>query len=95
MNMAQGNTPGMQSYGDKEIMTDALASQKFLADGYNTYANEIVCPELRTDFMNILSDEHQIQNEVFTELQKRGWYQTKPAQQQAIDQAKQKYSTMS
>ena len=30
----------------------------------------------------ILADEHQIQNEGFQEMAKRGWYQTQPAEQQ-------------
>lgn len=87
-------TQPLQGYGDKEIMNDALMSQKFLTDDYNVFANECVCPELRNDFMSILNEEHQIQSDVFSEMQKRGWYQPKPAQQQMIDQAKQKFSNM-
>lgn len=80
-----------KSFSDKDIMQDMLSSQKFMADGYNSYANECATPAVKTDFMNILNEEHQIQNEVFTEMQKRGWYATEPADQNKIDQAKQKY----
>lgn len=33
-------------FGDREMMEDALASQKFAAHGYNLYANECVSPPL-------------------------------------------------
>ena len=78
-------------FGDREMMDDALCSQKFITDGYNAYANECATPVLKTDFMNILNEEHQIQHEIFLEMQKRGWYQTEAAEQTKINQAKQKY----
>ena len=80
--------------GDKEYLDDSLASQKLISDNYNTFANECVNPTLRNDFMNILSDEHKIQSEIFTEMQNRGWYQVKPADQQAVSQAKQKFQSI-
>ena len=80
-----------QAFGDKDMMTDLLSSQKFVTDGYNTSANECACPGLRSDMLNILQEEHQIQSDVFGEMQKRGWYQTEAAEQQKIDQVKQKY----
>ena len=80
--------------GDKEYLDDSLASQKLISDNYNTFANECVNPTLRNDFMNILSDEHKIQSEIFTEMQNRGWYQVKPSDQQAVSQAKQKFQSI-
>ena len=61
---------------DREMLTDALSSEKFMTENYNQYANECASPSLMNEFMNLLSEEHQIQHEVFTELQKRGWYPT-------------------
>ena len=61
---------------DKEMLTDALSSEKFMTDHYNQYANECASPSLMNEFMNLLSEEHQIQHDVFTEMHKRGWYQT-------------------
>ena len=78
-------------FGDKEMMDDALSSQKFITEGYNTFANECATPALKTDFMNILNEEHQIQHELFMEAQKRGWYQVEAADQNKVTQAKQKY----
>lgn len=82
-----------QTMGDKDLMNDSIASQKMIESSYNTFANECVNPSLRTDFLNILKEEHDIQADLFCEVQKRGWYQTKPAEQNEINQSKQKYST--
>ena len=79
------------TFSDKEMMNDALASQKFITGNYNTFTNECVTPAVRGVFMSILKEEHDIQNEVFTEIQKRGWYQVQPAEQQKIQQVKTKF----
>lgn len=76
---------------EQEMLTDALSSQKLMTDIYNNGANECASPALKADFMNILYEEHQIQHEIFTEMQKRGWYQTEQAQPEKIHQAKQKF----
>lgn len=65
-----------QTLTDREMLTDALSSEKFMTENYNTYANECASPSLMNEFMNLLSEEHQIQHDVFSELQKRGWYPT-------------------
>lgn len=77
---------------DKDILTDMLSSQKFITEGYNSYANESATPAVKTDFMNILNEEHVIQNEVFNELQNRGWYSTEAADMNKVSQTKQKYT---
>lgn len=82
-------------FSDKDILTDVLSSQKFVTDGYNTFANESATPAVRCDCMNILNEEHQIQNEIFTEMQTRGWYATEAADMNKVNQAKQKYVSMS
>ena len=76
---------------EKDMLTDMLSSQKFVTDGYNLFANECATPAVRADFMNILNEEHQIQSELFCEMQSRGWYPTEAADQNKINQAKQKY----
>ncbi len=81
-----------QFLGEKEILQDALMSQKHIADGYNTFAAECSSQQLRTAFLDILKDEHAIQADVFCDLQSRGWYQVENAQPQKIQQARQKFS---
>ncbi len=83
--------PNNCNFSDREMMDDALSSQKFITDGYNTLANECATPALLAEFMNLLDEEHQIQHDVFAEMQKRGWYTTEPADQNKVNQAKQKF----
>lgn len=77
---------------DQELLTDALSSQKFITANYNTFSGECACDNLRGKMLNILDQEHKIQNEIFQEMQKRGWYKTEPAEQQKIQETKQKFS---
>ena len=78
---------------DKEMLTDALSSEKFMTDHYNQYANECASPSLMNEFMNLLCEEHQIQHDVFTEMHKRCWYQTQDAPAEKVQQAKLKFSS--
>ncbi|HCC34584.1 MAG TPA: spore coat protein [Ruminococcaceae bacterium] len=80
-----------QGMKDKEWMQDVLSSQKLITSNYNTFANECATPELRQDMLSLLHEEHDIQAEVFDEMNTRGWYPTTPAEQQKIEQAKQKF----
>jgi len=82
-------------FDDKTIMQDALATQKFLTSGFNSFTNECATPGVRNEFMSILTDEHKIQSEVFDEMQKRGWYETQPAEQAKINQTKTKFAKQS
>lgn len=85
----------MQQINDQEILDDMLASQKQISGAYNTFGGECVHENLKTDFLNILRDEHNMQSGVFTQMQQRGWYQTPAAQQAKIDAAKTKYQNLS
>ena len=89
-----GSKPQSNSgFDDKEILTDALVSQKHITGTYNTFANECATKQMKSQFMNLLGEEHQIQMEMFEEMQKRGWYQVPPAPQDKINTAKQKFAT--
>ena len=77
---------------EKEMLSDVLSSQKQVTENYNTFANECANPQLRGALMQLLNDEHAIQFDVFTEMHNRGFYPTPMADQQKIDQAKQKFS---
>ncbi len=77
---------------EKEILQDSLINQKHITTSYNTFAGECANAQLRSAFLNILDDEHKIQAEIFDCMQSNGWYPTEPAEQQKIEQAKQKYT---
>ena len=80
---------------EKEIFEDALTSQKAVTSAYNNFTNECATPNIRNEFLNILTEEHQIQAEVFDEMKKRGWYPTPAADQQKVQQAKMKFQNQS
>ena len=84
--------PQQPTFSDKDRLQDALASQKFITENYTTFANECVTKNVRDAFMSILNEEHCIQNEIFTEMQSRGWYQVQPAETQKIEQTRQKFA---
>lgn len=86
----QGQTQKMMT--EKEILQDCLSSQKFTTTNLNTFAGECVCEQLRSAFLNILDDEHRIQADIFNDMSSKGWYPTQPADQQQLQQVKQKYS---
>ena len=81
-----------QIMGEKEILQDGLISQKLITESYNTFAGECVNEQLRGAFLNILDDEHRIQADMFCTMQSNGWYQVEPADQQKVQQARQKFS---
>lgn len=78
-------------WGDKEIVQDAVITQKSMAQAYNTAAGESVTPNLRTEFLDLLKDEQEILFELYTEMQKRSWYPMQMADQNAITGIQQKY----
>ncbi|MBC3516449.1 spore coat protein [Neobittarella massiliensis] len=80
----------MNTIDDQAILTDMLSSQKHITAQYNTFACECAGKEIKSVMMSLLQDEHQIQMEVFEEMQKRGWYPTPAAKADKINQAKQK-----
>jgi len=81
--------------GDKEMLEDCLTSEKNCTSVYNTYTNECVNPKLRADFINSLKETHDIQADLFTQMQNHGWYQVKEARMTDIQAAAQKFNSMS
>ncbi len=82
----------MNQYSEKEILGDALATQKASTNLYNTCSNECVHEGLRSTMLDILSEEHSMQQNVFCSMHERGLYPTPDAPQNKIDDAKQRFS---
>lgn len=76
------------SFKDKQIATDVLSSQKSATSLYNTFALEANMPELHDDFMKILIQEHEMQNEMFELMKKKDWYPMEFAESKKIEEAK-------
>ncbi len=71
---------------EKDRLTDALVTQKYITSGYNLAANESANSQLMDAFAGILRDEHQIQHEIFHEMHNRGWYRPKAADMNDLSQ---------
>ena len=75
----------MQDFTDKEILGDGLSTQKSTTEKFNTFAGE-------GTMMKILEQEHSISTDVFNMMHQRGMYETPPAEEKKIMEAKQKFS---
>ena len=71
---------------DKDRLTDVLITEKYIAGGYNHAALEAANSQLLDAFTGILRDVHQIQHEIFLEMNNRGWYQPKTANMNELNQ---------
>lgn len=92
LNNSNSNMAGNSNYGEKEVLNEALSTEKSTTGTYNTFVNECANPQLRSDLMQILNTTHKMQSDIFNEMQSKGMYQLCQADQQKISQAKQKYS---
>ena len=82
----------MNQYTEKEILGDALATQKNATNLFNTCSNECVHEGLRATMLDILADEHTMQQNVFCSMHERGMYPTPDAPQNKIDDTRQRFS---
>ena len=79
-------------YTEKEILGDALSSQKATTALFITSANECVHEDVRQTILNILNEEHEIQQDVFNMMHAEGYYPTPDADTKKVQQLKQQYS---
>ena len=79
---------------DKEICSDLLMSQKQTTSTINTCITESSCPNFSQNLQSILHEEYQIHDDLFTSMNQRGWYPTKDAPDNEVQQAKNTYNSM-
>jgi len=89
-----GQGQGGSNMDDKTIVDDCLSTQKFLTSQQNTYAGESASNELRSDLLNILNEEQQLQAQLFQAASQRGWYNPKRASDQEIAETQSKFRSM-
>lgn len=79
-------------WDDKCMMEDLLDTTKHIAEQYGSFVLEGSTQPFRqvlnTNMDQTINDQFQI----FEQLQQRGWYQTKAAQQPDVQTAKQKFT---
>ncbi len=82
----------MNDNNEKQLLSDALATQKYTTGNFNTFANECSHENVRNCMLNILADEHDIQDDVFHIMSAKGYYPTPAAESKKVDEAKQKFA---
>ena len=79
------------TYTDKEQITDLLMSEKYLTACYNGYLLEAATPEVIGCLKELLNNTHATQEQLFGEMNSRGWYPVTKAEDQKLNQTKMKY----
>lgn len=85
------NMQQQPSLSEKDLLNDLLNQEKQIISTYSTYITEASCPNLRRVLTDHLNQTALDQFEVFDHMRKKGYYQTKDAQSQEVQQSKQKY----
>ena len=79
------------NFGEKEMLTDLLCTQKHISSSYNTALLESATPEVASSFHGILEEEHGLQEQIFNIMHNKGYYPTPKAEETKIYEAKQTY----
>lgn len=77
---------------DRDRINDVLAMEKYMTTAYNIAINEASTQQLYQTQMNILTNLHRAQRDLFNAMSARGWYKTDPADTQKVNQAYQQFS---
>ena len=80
-----------QKMNEQQTMMDLLSSQKYLTGMYQSFGNECATPSVRGCMFSILEEEQRISEEIFTQMNTRGYYPVEKAEDTKVDQAKQKF----
>ena len=92
MNNQNTNRNACAQWDDRCMMTDLLDTAKHITEVYGAYVCEGSSETLRQVLQDNMDATANDQFQIFQQMQQRGWYQTKAAQQQDVQQAKQKFA---
>lgn len=77
---------------DRDIMEGILLTTKGVIDLYMHGAVESGTPNVKQAFQSALNDSICMQSDVYKQMSDHGWYSSEQAQQQKIQQVKNKFS---
>lgn len=77
---------------DKYLMESLLMTTKGVCDLYLHGSIESNTQEVRQVFVKGLNESLRMQNDIYSIMASKGWYPSQKAQQQQIDQVKQKFT---
>ena len=90
----QGNAGQQGMLTDQELAFDLLYQEKALLSNIASEVLEVSQPGMRQVLNDCYMQIGQDQLSIFNAMEQQGWYPVKPAQQQDIQTAKQKYQQM-
>lgn len=71
---------------DKKLLEDSLAAQEYVAGRYGVLANRCSGSAVKMTLLNLLGEEHRIQNDLLSEQLRRGWKEMPPAEKSETEQ---------
>ncbi len=77
---------------DRDIMENILLTTKGVCDLYMHGTVESNTANVNTAFGNALKDTLNMQGGIYQKMAAKGWYPSQQAEQQKIDQVRQKFS---
>ena len=93
-NPSTAQQPAAQPLSDEELAFDLLYQEKSLMANITSDVLEASHQGMRQVMNDTFMQIGQDQLQIFQLMQQNGWYQTKPAQPQDVQTAKQKYQQM-
>ena len=90
----QNQQAAQQPLTDQELAFDLLYQEKALLSNIASEVLEASQPGMRQVLNDCYMQIGQDQLAIFNQMQQQGWYPVKPAQQQDVQTAKQKYQQM-
>ena len=77
---------------DRDLMESELLTLKGVCDLYMHGTIEASTAEVHTAFKNALNESLNIQNKIYNLMAEKGWYPMQNAEEQQINNVKQKYA---
>lgn len=81
-------------FQDKDMLHDLLSTEKQALGAYSTGITESSCQKLRNTLMTNYKSAQEIQYQVFDIMKQKGWYKTKDADTNEVQQLKTETSQM-
>jgi spore coat protein CotF len=80
---------------EKDLMQDALTTEKQVISAYSVGITESSCQNLRNTLVNNFKSAQDVQYKIYDAMKQKGWYQTKDAPDNEVQDLKNKSTQMS
>lgn len=83
--------PAKMNMTDKEYIDDVLLTSKTISNLYHYAVQESSTEDLHYSFKDILNQSLEMQHQLYSVMEQKGWLTTAEAQPQQINQVKTKF----